>query len=65
MVNQYSVFNEIEYVVKVGQVSYVDDLSSVETNKTGKPHNEKEYLKIQLDSTVVCQIYTATIFETI
>lgn len=30
MVNQYSVFDEVQDVVKVGQVSDVDDLPSVE-----------------------------------
>lgn len=34
MVHQYSVFDEVEDVVKVGQVSYVDNLSS--GGKTGK-----------------------------
>lgn len=51
VVNQYSIFDEVEYFLKIRQVSYVDDLSSVR-QKTGIPHYQKRYLKIQLHSTV-------------
>lgn len=45
VVYQYSVFDEVKYVVKVSQVSYVDDLSPGEKKRKFREFSNKLFKK--------------------
>lgn len=53
MVNQYSVFDEVQDVVKVSQVSDVDDLPSVEEKKDASDRQSSTNMSIHGNTELV------------